>query len=81
MHSESHIQIYCHGKREKNRKQKKRINLKIYHNISYKNNAHHRMSLIKAMIATSTIQAYKDIAKKGGRERKKLITIFPCLPY
>lgn len=28
------------------------------------------MSLIKAMIATSTIQAYKDTAKKG-EERKK----------
>lgn len=58
----------------------KRTNLKyIYHNISYKNNAHHRLSLIKAMIATSTIQAYKDITKKGKREKKLLTQFFPCL--
>ena len=47
--------------------EKKRTNLKIYI-ISYKNNAHHRLSSIKVMIATSTIQAYKDITRRGKND-------------
>lgn len=74
MHSESHIQKYCHRKRGKIEKKENKLK-NIYHNISYKNNAHHRLSLIKANDCNINYTAIQRHCNKG-EEIKNLIEHF-----